>query len=170
MRASEPAPADPAPEPRPVCATLASKARISGHTGRLPAGPVYASTARRSVLVAVIPPALRGVVVVRAGVGHRVRGEAVRQMNVRALAAEAELHHLHPRHSQFHAQRIHFRGDQPQVLGKQRQRSQRRLERPEKLPAQGAFTHLPFDRRLAPRPEWPSRPRSRGSGPAGSMS
>ena len=62
--------ADPAPEPRPSRATLASAARISGHTGRSPTGPNKPRPQLRSVFARRLPPALRGVVVVRAGVGH----------------------------------------------------------------------------------------------------
>ena len=104
MRASDPSSNKSCAGTIAISATLASTARISGHAGRSATGPTRASTAVALRFAGGVPPSLRRVVVVRAGVGHCVPRELLRQVHVRALVAESELQHLHARHSQLQPQ------------------------------------------------------------------
>jgi len=68
-----------------------------------------------------LPPAARRVVVVRAGVDDGIDFVVVRQVGVAGIAVEGELQDAHPRQTDRLPQGIHFRRDDPEVLGNDRQ-------------------------------------------------
>ena len=59
----------------------------------------------------------------------------MRQVRVRALAAEAELQHLHAGLAEFEAQLIDFRSDEAQVFCNQRKRTERGFKSAEEFEA-----------------------------------
>ena len=134
MRESEPSSSRSCAGTTAITATLARVARISGHAGRSP--PAQRELRRLPFRFAHCrPPALGRVVVVRAGIGHGFHRKAMRQVRVRSLVAEAELQHLHSRHSQLEAQRVNFRCDQAQVLSHKRKLARVPLQWREKVRA-----------------------------------
>src|SRR5271156_328669 len=64
-----------------------------------------------------IPPAARGVVVVRAGVDDGVRDVLVRQVIMRVAVGESELENAHAGKIELLAQGFDIGGDDPKVLG-----------------------------------------------------
>ena len=66
----------------------------------------------------------RGVIVVRTGVDHAVGGDAMRQVDVGAAIAEAELQHGEPGNLMPLAQGVHLRSDIAQIFGKKGQAAQ----------------------------------------------
>jgi len=90
-----------------------------------------------------IPPALRGVVIVGAGVGDGVVREVLRQVGVRSLVTEAELQDLHAGQRKTDAQGVNFRSDEAEIFSDQRQRPQCGLKGMKELEA-GALIHSPL--------------------------
>ena len=78
--------------------------------------------------VGLVPPAQSGVVVVRAGIDDHVLFAAMRQMQMRAAVAEAELHDSHAGHAEALSHSLDLRSDDTQVFRNQRQVAEFRIQ------------------------------------------
>ena len=111
------------PRPSRSCAgTTASRAGDDhASSARLHAGSAGSRPVRARVLGREgVPPAARGVVVVRPGVDDAVLTVRRGPVRVVRVVVEAELEHVHPGQPELVAQPHHRRGDHPEVLGHDR--------------------------------------------------